>query len=148
VALADFEKVPCDKHNDKPIRQGSEDVWINGLPVARRTDETACGAHVGEGEPTVLVGAQTQACSSLEMGPAHALMHQVLDTLFGPGGATTSASQLGLSLAGGSGFSLESVLPEPVQSALSSALASAIGQKLLAGDLSGAVASVRESLGF
>jgi uncharacterized Zn-binding protein involved in type VI secretion len=148
VALVDAQEVPCERHEDKPIRKGAEDVWVNGLPVARRTDETCCGAHVGEGEPTVLVGAQTQTCRSLDMSSAHAVMHQVLDTLFGPAGAPSSGSKLGLALAGGSGFSLEQLLPESVHKAMDAALGSEIGQRLLDGDVKGAVAAVRESLGF
>lgn len=60
VALADQAKVSCRRHKDKPIRQGSASVFVNNLPLARRTDETKCGARIGEGEPSVFAGKDTQ----------------------------------------------------------------------------------------
>ncbi|MBI4954316.1 MAG: PAAR domain-containing protein [Myxococcales bacterium] len=66
VALADQAKVSCRRHKDKPIRQGSASVWVNSRPLARRTDETKCGARIGEGEPTVFAGKDTQDCMPAE----------------------------------------------------------------------------------
>jgi uncharacterized Zn-binding protein involved in type VI secretion len=56
VAIADEEiEVPCENDSDGPILTGAKTVFVNGMPVVRRTDELDCGAYVGEGEPTVLV---------------------------------------------------------------------------------------------
>lgn len=57
VATADEEiEVSCEDHSDGPILTGALTVFVNGKPIARRTDELDCGAFIGEGEPTVLVG--------------------------------------------------------------------------------------------
>lgn len=57
VATADEEmEIPCEDHSDGPILTGALTVFVNGKPIARRTDELDCGAFIGEGEPTVLVG--------------------------------------------------------------------------------------------
>jgi uncharacterized Zn-binding protein involved in type VI secretion len=59
VALAGDKGPPCEDHEDDPIREGSANVWINGKRAARRTDETECGAQIGEGDNTVWLGAET-----------------------------------------------------------------------------------------
>ena len=60
IATADEEiDVPCEDHSDGPILTGALTVFVNGKPIVRRTDELDCGAFVGEGEPTVLIGGPT-----------------------------------------------------------------------------------------
>jgi uncharacterized Zn-binding protein involved in type VI secretion len=59
VALVGGEGTPCEDHDDDPIREGSANVWVNGKRIARRSDETECGAQIGEGEHTVWIGAET-----------------------------------------------------------------------------------------
>lgn len=59
VALSADKGLPCADHDDDPIREGSANVWINGKRAARRTDETECGAQIGEGDNTVWLGAET-----------------------------------------------------------------------------------------
>lgn len=49
-------KVACDDHADGPLVTGAATVVVNGSPLARRTDALDCGALVGEGESTILVG--------------------------------------------------------------------------------------------
>ena len=48
--------VDCRNDSDGPIAQGAMDVYVNGHRWARRNDELECGARIGEGERTVLVG--------------------------------------------------------------------------------------------
>ncbi len=57
IALAEHEPVGCEDCDDGPILQGCSHVWVNGLRWARRTDQLDCGALVGEGEPTIFLGA-------------------------------------------------------------------------------------------
>lgn len=155
VALADKFDVSCHYpyHRNKPLRHGSEDVWVNGQPAARRTDETRCGAHIGEGEPTVLLGAQTQTCSSLDMAPVDAALHQALDAVLGGGAGSRgvdlgSALDIGVSMASGKLDALEDLVPENVQEAAGAALSSDIGKSLLKGDVQGALRSALKSFGF
>jgi len=49
-------KIPCQNHSDGPLVTGAVNVMVNGVPWSRRMDEASCGALVGEGEPTILVG--------------------------------------------------------------------------------------------
>ncbi len=58
VALAEHEPVGCEDCDDGPILQGCSHVWVNGMRWARRTDPLDCGALVGEGEPTIWIGAR------------------------------------------------------------------------------------------
>jgi uncharacterized Zn-binding protein involved in type VI secretion len=76
AALADQLELECDKHSNKPILKGSLDVWVNKKPWARRTDETKCGAFIGEGEPTVLLGADTQKSGAREGGDVPSWLRQ------------------------------------------------------------------------
>jgi uncharacterized Zn-binding protein involved in type VI secretion len=152
VAVVDQFDVSCRKHSDKPIRQGSADVWVNAVPVARRTDETRCGAHVGEGEPTVLVGAQSQTCSSLDMGAVDAALHQALDLAIGSGkgsgeGGLESALSLGANMAGRAAREVQQVAAK-AKKVVGAALSSDIGKCLGKGDFHGAFDAVMGSLGF
>ena len=56
AALAEADPVDCRTHSDGPIRMGSVSVFIDGLRVARATDETKCGAMLCDGDKTILVG--------------------------------------------------------------------------------------------
>lgn len=49
-------KVPCENHSDGPLLTGAANVMVNGVPWSRRFDQADCGAFVGEGEPTILIG--------------------------------------------------------------------------------------------
>jgi uncharacterized Zn-binding protein involved in type VI secretion len=57
AALADDDvDVACDRDSDGPVVEGARHVWVNRKRWARRSDELDCGARVGEGEPTILLG--------------------------------------------------------------------------------------------
>lgn len=56
AALAEDEPVDCRRHSDGPIRMGSVSVFVDGLRVARASDETKCGAMLCDGDKTVLIG--------------------------------------------------------------------------------------------
>jgi uncharacterized Zn-binding protein involved in type VI secretion len=57
ASLADDEvDIACENDSDGPIITGAHAVWVNSKRWARRTDELDCGARVGEGERTVLIG--------------------------------------------------------------------------------------------
>jgi uncharacterized Zn-binding protein involved in type VI secretion len=151
VALVDFGDVPCERHADEPIRQGSPDVLVDGKPVARRTDETECGAYVGEGEPTVLVGAQTATYAPVR-GEQPDPLSVVLagsppsgELGRGPGAALAVGAALahGAS-AGGASASFSSATGQTA--ALEPATGSAVGQKLLVGDVQGAVAIAQATI--
>jgi len=58
--------VPCENDSDGPIVQGAAHVWVNRKRLARRTDELDCGARIGEGEPTVLIGAPAEGAADKE----------------------------------------------------------------------------------
>jgi uncharacterized Zn-binding protein involved in type VI secretion len=88
--------VPCEDCSDGPIVTGAAHVFVNGKPWARRMDPIDCGAYVGEGEPTVLIGGEPSAePGKPQIDLAHAC-HLAL-----PGGADVAA-ELGHELAGGS----------------------------------------------
>jgi uncharacterized Zn-binding protein involved in type VI secretion len=53
--------VDCDNDSDGPIIQGATSVFVNGLPFARRNDQLDCGARIGEGEPSILIGGEPSA---------------------------------------------------------------------------------------
>jgi uncharacterized Zn-binding protein involved in type VI secretion len=53
--------VDCDNDSDGPIIQGAMSVFVNGLPFARRNDRLDCGARIGEGEPSILIGGDPSA---------------------------------------------------------------------------------------
>ena len=66
VVTADKEiEIACENDSDGPMMTGALTVYVNGKPIVRRTDELDCGAFVGEGEPTVLVGAARQESREL-----------------------------------------------------------------------------------
>ena len=82
VALVGHEGPPCDNHGEDPIRKGSANVWVNGKRLARRTDETECGALIGEGEPTVWIGAETEAEGERTVGDkAERFVHSLIGDL-------------------------------------------------------------------
>jgi uncharacterized Zn-binding protein involved in type VI secretion len=150
VAIVDEYEVSCRRHRDKPIRQGSADVWVNAAPVARRTDETRCGAHIGEGEPTVVVGEQSQTCSSLDMGPVDAALHQALHLGLGSGQSVgvglESALSVGATMVGRAAREVEEVAAK-AKKVVGAALSSEIGKCLSKGDVHGAFDAAQQSLG-
>ncbi len=56
AARAELDFVLCDKHQRKPIAQGSLTVIINGHPAARKSDKIQCDAKIRRGWPTVIFG--------------------------------------------------------------------------------------------
>lgn len=59
VAIArDDVKVECNHDADGPLVEGAVHVYVNGVPWARRRDALDCGARVGEGEPSILIGGE------------------------------------------------------------------------------------------
>ena len=108
--------VPCEDCSDGPIVTGAAHVFVNGKPWARRLDQLDCGAYVGEGEPTVLIGGEPSAepgesrldLECLGHGPIH-------------GGAEV-AVDLGHQLAGG-GVAEKLALSRPTGAAIGNHLA-------------------------
>lgn len=49
----------CMDHGPSPIAMGSDSVFINNQPAARKDDKTSCGGTIGAGVPHILVGAET-----------------------------------------------------------------------------------------
>jgi uncharacterized Zn-binding protein involved in type VI secretion len=156
VAMVEHEKVPCEDHSDKPIRMGSPDVFVNKKPIARRTDETACGAFIGEGEATVFIGAQTKVYAEAQRGVAQtALNHVVHGALNRQGGSVGGLSAgdslaLGAALATWVGGAIDSELDEETQEkaskVLDSVMGSEVGEKLAAGDVDGAKQVVEDKI--
>lgn len=58
AARAHVDETMCSKHDSAPppITTGSPKVFINGLPAARVSDKTACGAFITDGSPNVFIG--------------------------------------------------------------------------------------------
>lgn len=57
AALADqTPTVQCNNHDKQCIAQGSETVFVNGNPVARQGDKTACDGVISGGSPNVFFG--------------------------------------------------------------------------------------------
>jgi uncharacterized Zn-binding protein involved in type VI secretion len=56
AAVAEAEKMDCHHHKDGPIKTGAATVMVDGLRLARASDQTHCGATLCDGETTVLVG--------------------------------------------------------------------------------------------
>lgn len=57
IAVAQLaEAVACQKHGNKMIAEGSETVSVNQLPVARKGDQTQCGAKISSGSENVFFG--------------------------------------------------------------------------------------------
>ncbi|MBI4701652.1 MAG: PAAR domain-containing protein [Deltaproteobacteria bacterium] len=157
VAVADGFKIECRRHRDKPIRMGAAHVWVGGLPVARRTDETKCGAYVGEGEATVFVGADTQTRAERDPPAAQDFLLGALSAVLQGSGRLgrdpmEQAVRLGrqLLLRGGK---LGERLPEELRDKLGPGLALAqmlgpeVGQMLGGGKLGG-IAALLGALGL
>ncbi|EPD6619746.1 PAAR domain-containing protein, partial [Salmonella enterica subsp. enterica] len=55
------DTVQCGDHPLKPprIAEGSDSVFINGQPAARKGDKTECGAQIKQGASTVFIGVGT-----------------------------------------------------------------------------------------
>jgi uncharacterized Zn-binding protein involved in type VI secretion len=64
AARAIVDEVTC--HAGKHIAQGSETVFIEKNPAARRTDETECGGKIDEGWPTVFIGKEAATYLAIE----------------------------------------------------------------------------------
>ena len=56
----------CDDHNLKTIAQGSESVFVNGFPVARKGDGTKCSAKISGGSPNVSIGSGQGTYAEME----------------------------------------------------------------------------------
>jgi uncharacterized Zn-binding protein involved in type VI secretion len=56
AALAQAHPVDCKLHRDTPIAPGVSTVLVQGLPLALTGGQTACGALLCDGVPTILVG--------------------------------------------------------------------------------------------
>jgi len=61
AARAMADGVICSRHSPvpPPIAAGSDTVFIEGHPAARKTDAVSCGATINNGSPDVLIGAST-----------------------------------------------------------------------------------------
>ena len=56
AVLGDMHACPIPGHPPTPIVMGSTSVLIGGIPAARAGDSAGCGAAVGVGLPTVVIG--------------------------------------------------------------------------------------------
>lgn len=63
AARAITDKAVCSKHSGPPIpvAEGSDSVWINTFPAARKGDKTQCAAKITEGSPNVFFGGNKTA---------------------------------------------------------------------------------------
>lgn len=58
---SDSHACPQKGHSVNTISSGSDDVFINGLPVARVGDSTSCGATIVTGSSTVFINGKPAA---------------------------------------------------------------------------------------
>ena len=58
--------IKCDNHGPKIIAQGSESVFVNGFPVARKGDGTKCSAKISDGSPNVYIGSGQGTYAEME----------------------------------------------------------------------------------
>ncbi|NCB57632.1 MAG: hypothetical protein EOM46_09030 [Gammaproteobacteria bacterium] len=58
---SDSHACPQKGHSVNTISSGSDDVFINGLPVARVGDSTSCGATIVAGSSTVFINGKPAA---------------------------------------------------------------------------------------
>lgn len=104
-------------HQGKPIAQGSDSVFINDQPAARKTDKVKCSAKIEDGSHNVFIGGGTVTTMELEsevpwvyhavimglglasavilMGPVVGLL-SFAGSLAGGAGAVWVAQQMGL----------------------------------------------------
>ncbi|XLZ70878.1 RHS repeat-associated core domain-containing protein [Massilia sp. SR12] len=62
AAPGELDTVACGKHSSGPppmLAQGSDNVFINDQPAARKGDMTTCGGTIAEGSENVFVGGGT-----------------------------------------------------------------------------------------
>lgn len=59
AARAIEDIVACTKHGPKRIALGSDSVFINTFPAARRTDKTECDGTIGSDLDHIFIGAET-----------------------------------------------------------------------------------------
>lgn len=103
IAHEDID-VDCENDSDGPIAQGAMHVYVNRVPWARRNDELECGARIGEGEPTILIGGEptpTAERTATDM----VVDKRVLGAVYGshPSFGSSHAAELGKRLSGASG---------------------------------------------
>lgn len=61
VAYVQLSTVACSKHNPTPVvAEGSTNIFINGMPVARKDDKITCGAKIDGGSNNVHLGGGTK----------------------------------------------------------------------------------------
>ncbi len=136
-ALVDEDvEVPCENDSDGPIVQGAAHVWVNRKRLARRTDELDCGARIGEGEPTVLIGAAAEGAADGAPEPDALLEATLLAVMLSSGwlGESDAAwgAQLGAIMAGWDPEKVAEKLSELVDKLGS--LGPAVADKLAEGD--------------
>jgi hypothetical protein len=81
-------------------------VWVNNKRWARRTDELDCGARIGEGEATVLIGAAAAEASERSPRDDDSWLEDTLRGVLRSSGVLDDrragyAGELGAALAGG-----------------------------------------------
>ena len=130
--------VPCEDHSDGPIVMGAAHVWVNKLRWARRTDELDCGALVGEGLPTVLIGAAAEKAERREPIDAGSWMEQTVMGVLASSGRfgrlePSFGAQLGAVCAGARRMSAAE-LKAQLDNALSGAAGAELARRIAAGD--------------
>jgi len=130
--------VPCENHSDGPIIKGAAHVWVNHLRWARRTDELDCGALVGEGIPTVLIGAPSETAERRDPTDTGSWLEQtVLGALASSGRfgrlEASFGAQLGAVCAGARRMSAAEIKAQ-LDSALSGAAGPELARRIAAGD--------------
>ncbi len=61
AARAEIDVAQCSKHSQPPqmVAQGSDSIFINTFPAARKDDKIACGGAIAAGSPNVFFGGGT-----------------------------------------------------------------------------------------
>ncbi len=141
-ALVDEDLVvPCENDSDGPIVMGAAHVWVNRKRLARRTDELDCGALIGEGEPTVLIGAPAEGAAEKEPDREAMLEATLLAVLLSSGGLgdpdSAWGAQLGAIMAGHDPQEVAAKLGELVDKL--GTLGPAVADKIAEGDWDGIV---------
>jgi len=69
AAPGELDTIACNKHSSGPapmLAQGSDNVFINDQPAARKGDMTTCGGTIAEGSENVFVGGGTMTVREID----------------------------------------------------------------------------------
>ncbi|WDY57004.1 RHS repeat-associated core domain-containing protein [Pseudomonas sp. PSKL.D1] len=66
AAHATLSTAKCEQHPIPLVAEGSSNVFINGVPAARKGDKLTCGASIASGSSNVFIGGGTQRYLSVD----------------------------------------------------------------------------------